>query len=188
MNLPGLIAEYGYGALFVGSLLEGETLLILAGFAVHQGYLQLHWVILTAMFGGFLGDQFYFWVGRRHGAWVLRRFPRIIPVVKRTDALIERHPRVIIVMIRFLYGLRTVGPFAIGISTIKTKRFVLLNALGAAIWAVSIGWAGYVFGQAMAVWLDNLQRVEETLLVILLFGGLIFAGWRHWRAHKKSSR
>ncbi len=188
MNLPGLIAQYGYGALFVGALLEGETLLILAGFAVHQGYLQLHWAILTAMLGGFLGDQFYFWVGRRHGAWVLSHFPRITPAVERTDALIERHPRAIIVMVRFLYGLRTVGPLAIGISAVKTKRFVLFNALGAAIWAVAIGGAGYVFGHAMEVWLNNLQRVEGTLLVVLLFGGLIFAGWRHWRVHKKSSR
>ena len=188
MNLPGLIADYGYGALFVGALLEGETLLILAGFAVHQGYLQLHWVILTAMFGGFLGDQFYFWVGRRHGAWVLSHFPRIIPAVARSNALIERYPEVLIVVVRFLYGLRTVGPFAIGMSAVRVGRFVLFNALGAAIWAIAIGGAGYVFGQAMEAWLHNLQRVEEVLLLVLLFGGLLFWGWRRWQSHRKLPR
>jgi len=64
VSLSGLIADYGYVALFAGTLLEGETVLILAGFAAHQGYLQLHWVIGIALLGGFLGDQFYFWLGR----------------------------------------------------------------------------------------------------------------------------
>ena len=188
MNLPGLIAEYGYGALFVGALLEGETLLILAGFAVHQGYLQLHWVILTALLGGFLGDQFYFWVGRWRGAWVLAHFPWLVPAVARTNALIERYPEVLIVVIRFLYGLRTVGPFAIGMSAVRAWRFVLFNALGAAIWAVAIGGAGYLFGHAMEVWLNNLQRAEKVLLLVLLLGGVIFWGWRRWQSHRKSSR
>lgn len=51
MSLPGLITEYGYAAVFVGALLEGETLLILAGSAANQGYLQLHWVITIALLG-----------------------------------------------------------------------------------------------------------------------------------------
>ena len=63
MNISELISQYGYWALFAGTLLEGETWLILAGFAAHQGYLQLHWVMLIAMTGGFLGDQAYSWRG-----------------------------------------------------------------------------------------------------------------------------
>ena len=188
MSLSGLIANYGYAALFVGALLEGETLLILAGFAAHQGYLQLQWVIITALLGGFLGDQIYFWLGRRHGVWVRSRFPRLAPVLARTNALIERYHEVLIVGVRFLYGLRTVGPMAFGMSAVKAWRFMLFNALGATIWAVGIGGAGYLFGQALELWLHDLKRLEEVLLFAILFGGLIFWGWRRWKFRRQYYR
>ena len=47
MSLPQLLTDYGYWAVFVGSLLEGETILILAGFAAHRGYLSLPLVMCT---------------------------------------------------------------------------------------------------------------------------------------------
>lgn len=178
MSLSSLIAQYGYLALFVGCLLEGETMLILAGFAAHQGYLQLHWVILIALTGGFFGDQFYFWLGRRHGEWVLCRFPRLMPVFERANVLITRYHEVLIVGIRFLYGLRTVGPMALGMSAVPGWRFVLYNALGAAIWAAGIGGAGFLFGQALELFLDDFKKLEEALLFALLFAGLGVWAWR----------
>jgi membrane protein DedA with SNARE-associated domain len=185
VNFSGLIADYGYVALFVGALLEGESLLILAGFAAHQGYLQLSWVIGIALVGGFLGDQIYFWLGRRHGAWVLSHFPRLAPVFERTYKLIERYHEVLIVGIRFLYGLRTIGPMAFGMSSVLAWRFMLFNLLGALIWAVAIGGAGYLFGQVLELWLNDLKRVEEVLLLAMVFGGVIFWGWRHWQFRRK---
>lgn len=62
MPLADLLREYGYYAVFLGTFLEGETVLVMAGFAAHSGYLQLPWVIAVA--GGTLGDQLYFsWAG-----------------------------------------------------------------------------------------------------------------------------
>lgn len=185
MSLSGLISDYGYVALFVGALLEGETLLVLAGFAAHQGYLQLHSVIGIALLGGFLGDQFYFWLGRQRGAWVLSRFPRLVPVFERANVLIERYHEVLIVGVRFLYGLRTVGPMAFGMSAVQAWRFMLLNALGATIWAVGIGGAGYLFGQAIELWLYDLKRVEEVLLFAIMLGGTVLWGWRHRKFRRK---
>ncbi|MFZ5522872.1 MAG: DedA family protein [Pseudomonadota bacterium] len=188
MSLAGLIADYGYVALFAGTLLEGETLLILAGFAAHQGYLQLHWVIATALCGGFLGDQFYFWLGRWRAAWVLSRFKRLAPLFERANVLIDRYNEVLIVAIRFLYGLRTVGPMAFGMSRVPVWRFAFFNALGAAIWAVIIGGAGFLFGQALQLWLHDLKRVEEALLFAILCGGLALWILRRWRFGRKFRR
>lgn len=185
MNLAHLIAQYGYVALFAGAVLEGETVLILAGFAAHQGYLQLHWVMLVAMLGGFAGDQFYFWMGRRHGAWVLSRFPRLVPVFDRANVLIERYHEVLIVGIRFLYGLRTVGPMALGMSVVPAWRFVLFNALGAAIWAVAIGGAGYLFGDALELLLADFKKLEQTLLLLILFAGFAVWCWRRYQFRRK---
>ena len=75
MNLAGLLATYGYLAVAVGTFLEGETILLMAGFAAHCGYLDLSKVILVAFVAGFLGDQFYFFLGQRYGDRILARFP-----------------------------------------------------------------------------------------------------------------
>ena len=181
MSISELIAQYGYIALFIGTLLEGETWLILAGFAAHQGYLQLQWVMLIALVGGFTGDQIYFWLGKRHGAWVLRRFPRVIPVVARTNELMERYHEILIVGIRFLYGLRTVGPIAMGMSAVPVSRFVLFNALGAVIWAVSFGGAGYLFGQALELLMQDFKKLEETALIAILLAAFCVWGWRRYK-------
>jgi membrane protein DedA with SNARE-associated domain len=188
MSLSILIAQYGYAALFLGALLEGETLLILAGFAAHQGYLQLHWVIVVALCGGFLGDQVYFWLGRRHGPWVLSRFPRLVPAFELANTQIDRHHEVLIVGLRFMYGLRTVGPMALGMSTVPAWRFVVFNALGATVWAAGVGGAGYLFGQALELLLADFKKLEEILLVAILFGGLVVAGWRRWKFRRKFHR
>ena len=65
MTLTELVAQYGYLAVFAGAFLEGETVLILAGFAAHQGYLSFFWVVALAMCAGTLGDQTCFFLGRR---------------------------------------------------------------------------------------------------------------------------
>ncbi len=175
MNFAPLIAQYGYVALFIGCLFEGETVLILAGFAAYQGYLQLPWVMVVAMVGGFLGDQIYFWLGRRHGAWVLSHFPRLIPLFDRAAALIELYHEFLIVSVRFVYGLRTVGPMALGMSVVSAGRFMVFNALGAAIWAVGIAGAGYFFGHALALFFADLRKLEVVVLVIIVCAG--FAMW-----------
>jgi len=71
MALDSLIVSHGYWILAVGCLLEGETVLILAGYAAHRGYLDPFWVVAVASAGGFLGGRGYFWLGRRPATVVL---------------------------------------------------------------------------------------------------------------------
>ena len=72
MTLGYFVSHYGYVALFIGVFLEGETVLIAAGFAAHLGHLSLTWVILIAFAGSLTGDQFYFFLGRVRGKTFLR--------------------------------------------------------------------------------------------------------------------
>ena len=86
MSFAQLLADYGYLAVFVGSLLEGETVLVLAGFAAHQGYLSLPLVLAVAFVGGTLGDQIFFWLGRAWGQSLLDRIPHSEHRVRRVRA------------------------------------------------------------------------------------------------------
>lgn len=162
------LAQYGYLAVFIGSVLEGETILLLAGFAAHQGYLSLPMVMAVGFCGGVLGDQTFFFLGLRYGRRLLSRFPRFKPQVEKVQRLIERYHSAMIVMVRFMYGLRFVGPVAIGASRIKVWRFVAFNVLGGALWAVLVGGAGYLFGQALGLVFADLKRYEHWAALALV--------------------
>ena len=137
MNLPALIETYGYWAVLGGTLLEGETVLLLAGFAAHRGYLDLPSVIGIAIAGSFLGDQAFFFLGRYQGLKLLNRFPKYAERVGVAQAKLARYHTPLILAVRFLYGLRTVLPFAIGMSSISTSRFQVLNFGGAVLWSLT---------------------------------------------------
>lgn len=183
MSLTGLVAQYGYLAVFVGALVEGETMLVIAGFAAHQGYLSLPWVVALALCGGVLGDQACFLLGRRYGATLLARFPQLQPGIARVDLLLQRYHAWLIIGTRFMYGLRIAGPITIGMSRFPAWRFAALNLIGAALWAPLVAGAGYLFGHALELLFVDIRRFEEAALLVLF----VFAAtaWlRRWRRRR----
>ena len=176
-HLQALLENYGYIAVFFGALLEGETVLIMAGFAAHRALLHFPWVVAVAAAGGFLGDQTFFALGRYRGRQMLARFPSLQRHAARVDDLINRHSTWLIVGVRFMYGLRVAGPVLIGMSQVPRLKFVTLNAIGAVIWAVVVAGAGYLFGQH---WRSLVRMVERfnIAVVIAVVVVVIYLWWR----------
>jgi membrane protein DedA with SNARE-associated domain len=185
--LETLIAQYGYLAILVGTLLEGETILVLGGFAAHRGLLNLWGVILAAFIGSLLSDQLFFFLGRRHGAALLARRPQWQAGVERVRGLLNRYNTALILSFRFLYGLRNVTPFALGMSDVSTARYVVLNAVGAAAWAVAIALVGWFVGEAAKQMLGHLQRYERGIGAAIIMVGVLLWIWHHLSARRRSS-
>jgi membrane protein DedA with SNARE-associated domain len=179
-----LVAEYGYPAALVGALFEGETILVLAGLFAHRGVLDFPLLVALGAIGGMLGDVVYFAVGRRYGATSLQRFPRYAPAAKRVQALIQRFPALAIFGIRFLYGLRTVGPAVIGASGVTWGRFLLLNAVGALAWSACWVGAGYMLGETAKRLLGHVVHVEREFFFAALIGALIVTIALRFRRHR----
>ncbi len=144
-----IIQTYGYWALLLGTFLEGETILVIAGFAAHRGHLSLLWVIVFACIGTLLGDQLFFFIGRYHGTPFINKTPTRRARAERALRLIDKYGNWIILGFRFVYGLRTITPFAIGISRVKTARFAILNVIAAIVWSCAVGIGGYLFGEIL---------------------------------------
>lgn len=183
--LQTLLENYGYPIVLLGAFLEGETVLVLGGLGAKLGYLDLEWVILLAFCGGFLGDQMYFFLGRYHGKSLLARHPKWERRTAWVARQLERHQTLLILSFHFLYGVRTVTPFVIGMSGVKTWRFVLLNAVGVAVWATVVGTAGYVFGRAVEAFLGDLKEFELhalALIACISLAGWLFYNYRRPRA------
>lgn len=182
MNSAELVGTHGYWLLFVGCLIEGETLLLLAGFAAHRGMLNLGMVIGLAALAGFLGDQAAFWLGRRHGSAMLARFPSIERQTQRVQRLLMRYPSLSVIGVRFAYGLRLAGPVLMGTTVLSPLRFAVLNAIGAALWAGLVGSLGWSFGAAAQALLGDLRHIEGWLLLGGLVTGLLVWAFRStWR-------
>ena len=178
MDLQSMIENYGYAALLVGTFLEGETILILAGLAAQRGYLTLDGVIFAAFLGSLSGDQLFFYLGRKHSRAVLARRPAWKDKVKKVHRIMDRFQTAIILSFRFLYGLRTVTPFVIGMSSVSVKKFVVLNAAGALVWAAAFGSGGYFFGRALEVFIGRIENFEA-----LAFAGIGLLGLIIWAVH-----
>ena len=169
------VATYGYYAIFVGTFLEGETILVIGGFLAHRGYLALPGVVVAAFLGTLFGDQLYFYIGRLKGIPLLERRPAWKRKSERLLKLLRRNEVLLILGFRFLYGLRAVTPFLIGASGISPLRYTLLNVTGAAIWAVAIGTAGYLMGHALELVLDEVKRYE--LWILAAIAGIAAVAW-----------
>ena len=182
MDIEGLVRSYGYAAVFCGTLLEGETVVVIAGFLSHRGYLHPPLVALAAFTGSLVADQFFFFLGRRQGRGFLLRRTRWQDGAARAEALLERYGTWIMVGFRFVYGIRTITPFVIGMSRVSAARFAVLNAVGAAAWATAFTAGGYFFGRALEAILGDLRRHEAWILGALAAVGVVL--W--WlRAHRR---
>lgn len=176
-DLLELVREYGYIAVFVGTFMEGETALVLGMVAAQQGLLDVQWVAAVALTGTYLGDLCYYLIGVRYGRQFLDRFPRVDVRVERIKVWCVRYDIPIIIVNRFLYGLRIAAPVALGMSPVPAWRFLVFNVFGAAIWTAVIGIAGYLFGSALDLLIDDLKQHDELVILgIALLGAGIWFG------------
>jgi len=178
MNFEHLVISYGYPAILIGTFLEGETILILGGFAAHQGYLELPLVMLAGFLGTFFGDQLYFHIGRRKGIEFIEERPHWQVRTDRIFHLLHRHQVLLILGFRFVYGIRTVTPFILGASGIGVARYLVLNLIGAIVWTVAVCALGYFVGQAAEHFLQQVKHYE-----LWIFGGIIILGASAWIIH-----
>ena len=168
-----LIQDYGYLFVFIATLLEGETVLALAGFAAFEGYLDLKTVILVAFLGGLLGDQLFFYFGRWKGRTFLDARPKMRDRARKVHRLIESHRNLLIFGSRFMYGFRIIIPIAFGTSNVSWIRFLTFNFLGALVWSILFGLGGYLFGTAIETYLGHFHRAEKYVLLGLFAGAVI---------------
>jgi membrane protein DedA with SNARE-associated domain len=185
--LKDYLELHGYWVLFIGTFLEGEAILLLAGFLAFEGYLNVFGVISTAWAGSFVGDQFYFYLGRYKGRGLLKRFHSIARKFREALKLIEKYGNYVAFISRFTYGFRIVLPIILGITNLAPRTFLWINLFSALSWALVFTLAGYLFGKSASLVLDNVSNYEHYL-VLALFGFICLAWCVHayhvWKLKK----
>jgi membrane protein DedA with SNARE-associated domain len=97
------------------------------------------------------------------GNQFLEKRPAWRPNVEKARAFLGRKATLLFLGFRFMYGLRTVMPFVFGLSKLDPRRFVFLNLIGAFLWSLIFGLAGYLFGQLLEIILVDAGKYEHWI-------------------------
>lgn len=175
-----LITVWGYWLMAFGALIEGETFLIIGGIAAANALLHLPGLILLSVVGCLIHDSFFFYIGRFAGLKILKRKPNWQPRIYSITKLLERHDFWLIIGFRFAYGLRTIIPFALGVSKITNSKFLFFDLIGAILWSFIFILGGYYFGQGLLLLMKQLDLSDFvrthwllSLAALIIFVSLV---------------
>lgn len=182
--LAPVISQYGY--LAVGGLLlledfgipvPGETVLIAAAFYAGLGDLNIFAVMLVAFIGAVIGDNIGFAIGEYGGHPLVERYGKYVFLtperLHRSEQFFNRHGGKIVVIARFIEGLRQLNGILAGLSEMKWLKFITFNAIGAAIWVAFWSIVGYYSGNHIDAFL-RYQMYFSILVVAAVIIYLIF--------------
>ena len=162
--------EAVYGFMFAFAASHNLLLTLFAGYAASAGALAVGTLILVCWLGSFTGDVVRFWIGRRYGARLTARFPRFERMVKIVARLADRHFVWMILLHRYPNGIRSVGGFAYGLSSLSWGRFLALNFVAAGVWACAVVSAGYAFGQLSETVMSDASHGVGLVMLALFLG------------------
>lgn len=189
MDFDALITQYGYIAITIGTFFEGESLLMLAGYLTHSGYFKMEWVVVSAFIGTLAADQLYFHIGRLKGKSIIESRPAWKKKSEHVLQLLEEHHVALILGFRFLKGFRIITPLLLGTTSVSSLRYLILNTISVAIWAIAFAMLGYFFGTESEDWNYDIPIVDNWLIASVVVAVVIL--WlylwkrRDWHIFKK---
>jgi len=166
--------------LVVMPFLPGDSLLFVVGALSGAGLLDFPLACGVLLAAAILGDQCNYSIGRYFGPKVFkwensRLFNR--RAFDQAPAFYVRYGGITIVLARFMPFIRTFAPFVAGVAAMDRAKFTAYNVLGALIWVLGIGTAGYLFGNVP--WVQ--ANLEKIIWAMILVPGVMVL-WGAWRA------
>lgn len=180
--IPGLASSYGYIFLFLlvgiesfGIPVPGETALVTAAAIAATGQLEIVGVVAAASAGAIVGDNIGYWIGRKGGIALVRRFGKRLHVddakLDRAHRFFERHGPKTVFLARFIALLRSWAAALAGVSRMPYGIFTLYNALGGVAWATAFGTLGFLFGRNLPLLKHYLGRVSIGVATTVAIAG-----------------
>ncbi len=181
------IKDWGYIAVFLGALVEGESIVLTASALAYAGFLDIYMVAAVAFFSTVFAEQSCYLIGRHYGPGLFDKFPRFKPAADKAFSILKRIDVWFILTCRFIYGIRTVSPLVIGASGIPLKKFIPLNILAAGIWASISCAGGYYLGEVIMENADIIKQLSQNVGRIVLAIFVIVAGMITFIKYRKNS-
>lgn len=187
-HLQALSADYGvwiYLILFlivfcetglvVTPFLPGDSMLFAAGGIAAIGGMNIHVMVLVLIAAAVLGDAVNFMIGKYFGKMLFanpdsRIFRR--SYLDKTHHFYQKYGGKTIIIARFVPIVRTFAPFVAGMAYMDYGRFLRYNLIGAVLWVVLFGYAGYFFANVPVV-KNNLGLVLAGIIVVSVLPAVV---------------
>ena len=193
-DLAPTIDHYGYLAVWGLLLLEdfgipvpGETVLITAAFYAGLHQLNIFLVGLVGFIGAVMGDNIGFAIGSYGGHPLVERYGRYVFLtperLKRTEDFFNRRGGWIVMVARFIDGLRQLNGIIAGLSEMRWPKFIMFNVIGAAIWVGVWTSVGYYGGEHINTFLK--YQLYFTIGIFSLI--ILWFIYKRIKAHKEKS-
>jgi membrane protein DedA with SNARE-associated domain len=197
LSLTGLLDQYGYFALFAMVFIEslgipapGETAIIAAAVYAGNGHLNVYVVAVVAFAAAVVGDSLGYLIGRTGGRPLILRAGKYLHLtparLDRVEKFMDSQGPKVVVIARFVEGLRQFNGIVAGATEMPWRRFVLFNAIGASAWVTVWTTAGYLAGDhidAIEAAISRYQWYAIAALAVALAGYLV----RRRRRHRKAA-
>ncbi|MDR1457908.1 MAG: DedA family protein [Puniceicoccales bacterium] len=181
-DLANIIKDWGYLAVFLGSMIEGEVIVITAAAFAAYKFMSISMVFLVSFISTVLTDQGLFWLGRKMGTdWVIQKFPRVKKVVDRIYKLLHRLGGLFIFSFRFIYGIRMASPLILGAAGINPLKFVIYNLLSGATWAMICCFVGYITADVVMDGRFDAMPAAVAISLLVILGLAAIALFRKTR-------
>ena len=162
------IRDWGYIAIFLYSFGGGFIGLAIASVLSYSGDLNIYLSILIAGISNFIGGQFLFFLARKNKNYakdMMRKHGRKIAL---THLLMRKYGSFVIFIQKYIYGIKTLVPLAMGITKYSAIKFSILNAIAAFLWACVIGYASFIGGEYLLAMGEEFKYIGLGLIILII--------------------
>jgi len=185
-SLTQIVFSFGYPGVVAALIIEGlglpfpgDVIMAFYGFAAANGQFHILGILVFSVLGYVMGTVLSYSVSRRFGSVWFERVSKIALVnrwqVERTANMIDRHGPWLLVVGRFLPGVRAVSSYVAGMMKMDFQVFLLYTGVGAVLWCAAWVMVGYWFGESLSVITRHIQA--SLTIGTLSIAGIIALGW-----------
>jgi membrane protein DedA with SNARE-associated domain len=167
------LATYGYIGLFLYSFGGGFVALLGAGVLSYMGKMDLTTSIAIAFTANALGDIALFYMARYQKSMMMEGLRKHRRKLALSHLMMKKYGSWIILIQKFIYGIKTLIPIAIGLTKYDFKKFAILNIFSAGVWALVVGLGSYYAGESLtklAGLIGEKPWIAPVILVVFAAG------------------
>jgi membrane protein DedA with SNARE-associated domain len=162
------LLQYGYVLIFLGCIIEGDATLLASAFLAHRGSLNFVAVLVTAALASTLANEAVYHLSRTRSRAYFEKKISKHPKYARVQHWIRRRSILLLLFSRYIFGFRLAIPAACGMTGMPPVVFFFVNAVGAALWVLPLGYAGYAFGGLIERFWHGVHQYEWHIAVVAL--------------------
>lgn len=164
-----IIKDWGYLALFLYSFGGGFVGLVIAGVLSFTGDLNLFISMAVAGASNFMGDQFLFYMARSNKKYAKETMKKYGRKVALAHLWMRRYGSPVVFIQKYIYGIKTLIPLAMGLTKYSFKKFTVYNAMATAVWALVVGYASYTMGQVILTYAEDYKYYGVATILAIVF-------------------